>query len=207
MTDRTTADDLLGTVEVDLKELMMSTTTKGQMDERTDDFTEANGSDKKVPGTLHWHVGYFPKADVTQNQLNSTTAEANEGNVSDLKNAAAEESMQKLREAPKGTRNEEAQQQQREDMKAKTDQVISQAPLDPNLPSGIFSVCIHEIVGLELQNVRQEKPRTGEDNMGEDEEGEVDDLPSCYCTVIVNHKIVYKTRTKPKTSNPFVSYP
>lgn len=41
-----------------------------------------------------------------------------------------------------------------------------------------------------------------EDEATEEEE-EGDDLPSAYCTVILNHQKVFKTRTKPKNSKPF----
>lgn len=34
-------------------------------------------------------------------------------------------------------------------------------------------------------------------------EEEGDDLPSAYCTIILNHQKIYKTRTKPKNAKPF----
>lgn len=37
----------------------------------------------------------------------------------------------------------------------------------------------------------------------EDEAEQSDDLPSSYCTIILNHKKIYETRTKPKNAKPF----
>ena len=51
------------------------------------------------------------------------------------------------------------------------------------------------IAGLQLQSLN--KDRKGDDG---DEE---DDLPSSYCTIILNGTKAFKTRTKPKNSGPF----
>lgn len=37
----------------------------------------------------------------------------------------------------------------------------------------------------------------------DDEEEEGDGLPSAYCTILINHSKVFKTRTKPKNAKPF----
>ncbi len=72
--DRTSADDDLGRVEVDLKDLMQSAKTKGKMCDREDRFRGPDG-DEEMPGTLSWSVGYFAKAHITAEQLASQTEE------------------------------------------------------------------------------------------------------------------------------------
>lgn len=66
--------------------------------------------------------------------------------------------------------------------------------------AGILSIQIHQITGLELE--RLNKPRDDGETASDTAEGS-DDLPSSYCTVILNHQKIFKTRTKPKSSNPF----
>jgi hypothetical protein len=65
-----------------------------------------------------------------------------------------------------------------------------------------LSVQIHNITGLEIEKLnKKRKEKDGAD--GEDEAEESDDLPSSYCTIILNHQKIYKTRTKPKAAKPF----
>lgn len=57
--DRLTADDMVGKVEFDLHDLLLN---GGKMESRVDKLAgDKNGS--KMPGELHWEVGYFAKAD------------------------------------------------------------------------------------------------------------------------------------------------
>ncbi len=56
--DKCTADDDLGRVEVDLKELMHSSKTKNQMHNREDRFRDQDSSEH-MPGTFSWSVGYY----------------------------------------------------------------------------------------------------------------------------------------------------
>ena len=53
--DRTTADDDLGRVEVDLKDLMHN--SRGGMVDRKDRFKQED-LDEKMPGYIEWSVGY-----------------------------------------------------------------------------------------------------------------------------------------------------
>lgn len=77
--------------------------------------------------------------------------------------------------------------------------VISSPPSN-DYPSGIFSIQIHQITGLEFEKINKSQ------GQGEEESDTVEgagDLPSSYCTVILNHQKVFKTRTKPKNAKPF----
>lgn len=78
--------------------------------------------------------------------------------------------------------------------------IASTRPLQDS-PSGILSIQIHQISGLELEKThRQENDGDMASDTAEDQK---DDLPSSYCTVILNHQRVFKTRAKPKNSDPF----
>ena len=75
--------------------------------------------------------------------------------------------------------------------------MIISCPPSNDLPTGIFSIQIHQITGLEFEKIQK-----GRDEDSDSEEGS-GDLPSSYCTVILNHQKIFKTRTKPKNAKPF----
>ena len=75
--------------------------------------------------------------------------------------------------------------------------VSSTPPLD-RYPTGVFSIQLHQITGLEFEKFNKDENYEGDDT----EIG--GDLPSCYCTVILNHQMIFRTRTKPKNNKPYV---
>lgn len=75
------------------------------------------------------------------------------------------------------------------------------SPPSNDYPTGIFSIQIHEITGLEFEKISKNR-QSQVDGESDEEEG-AGDLPSSYCTVILNHQKVFKTRTKPKNAKPF----
>ena len=78
--------------------------------------------------------------------------------------------------------------------------IISTPPLH-NYPTGIFSIQVHNITGLEFEKINKNQSHHDE---GEDDSAEgVGDLPSSYTTIILNHRTIFKTRTKPKNAKPF----
>jgi hypothetical protein len=79
--------------------------------------------------------------------------------------------------------------------------MIIASPPPKDYPSGIISIVIHQIQGLELEALNKREADKNETTSDEQEEG--GDLPSSYCTIILNHQKIYKTRTKPKNSMPF----
>src|SRR5690349_12348248 len=105
----------------------------------------------------------------------------------------------RLREASEDHRRE-VERQRREELKNRQDQLIIASPPSEEYPSGILSIQIHQITGLELEVLNKNKASSAE---AADEEEERHHLPSAYCTIILNHKKVFKTRTKPKNSKPF----
>lgn len=195
--DRTSADDDLGRVEVDLDELMNDEKTKGKLFEREDRFVGLDGKSSK-PGSIKWEVGYFEKVPITQDQFNNQSLRPEIRSLDQLKAAVEESTNRKLREAPQHVREQEASQQKKQEFYEQETALICAAPPSPDFLSGILSIQIHNAKGFEIASLRK-KTREQED---EDSSGE-DELPSPYCSIIINGKVVYKTRTKAKNSNPF----
>lgn len=203
--DRFTADDDLGRIEVDLKEIMKSDKTNGKMCDRTDGF-RALKAGENMPGKLEWSVGYFSKTRLQPCQFKKQDYDSSIRSMEDLERTVDEKCQRKLREAmiKKGRHSrdgEELEQQKQQEMKEQENAIVISAPPPDNYPSGIFSIQIHQITGLELDDVR------GKADQGSGPDGEETEsgpgLPSAYCNIIINHKKVFKTRTKPKNSKPF----
>lgn len=199
--DKYTADDDLGRVEVDLRELMHSPKTKNQMCDREDRFV-GEDPEEKMPGTLQWQVGYFTKTKITDEQLANQTADPNIRTKEQLEKEVSQTAQSKLREATAHDESKEIDQQKREDYKEREDQLMISSPPPDDYESGIFSIQIHNITGLEVQSL-QKKDGKGKGGDREDEAEHSDDLPSSYATVILNHQKIYRTRTKPKNAKPF----
>ena len=203
--DRFTADDDLGRIEVDLKQLMKNDQSDGKMWKRTDGF-RALQAGETMPGKLEWSVGYFSKTPIQPEQLKQQTYDPEVHNMDELKQKVDRICDRKLREADikKGRHKHDADeldQQRSQELKEHEDAMIICTPPPECYPSGIFSIQIQQITGLELEKIS----KTQQDKQGEvnDEEEEGEGLPSAYCTVIINHSKVFKTRTKPKNAKPF----
>lgn len=197
--DRTTADDDLGRVELGLKDIMNNPEAAVKMQERSDSLT-GYVNQEKWPGTIEWAVGYFPKTHITSEQV-MQSPETDTNNVAELRQRVTETAGRKLREAKEGADTEkELSQQKEQDLEEQETQILISAPPQRDQPSGILSVQIHQITGLELEQI--DAGSSGAKNKdGENEES--DDLPSAYCNIIINHAKVFKTRTKPKNAKPF----
>lgn len=194
--DRFTVDDLIGNVELSLADLMTGKGSLNRMSVRADGLKGEKGN--SWPGTLHWECGYFAKTTFEQH------VEDKELNAQELRSKIEKDAENKLREAKArgdDTQDSEVAQQKKEDMKEKTDEIISASKPTSKWPSGILSIRIEQISGLELEKMKESGVREETDN---EDEG---DLPSAYCTIILNQQSVYKTRTKMKSNNPFVSTP
>ncbi|XMA15625.1 hypothetical protein WAI453_008416 [Rhynchosporium graminicola] len=198
--DRLTADDDLGRVEVDLKQLMHSPSTKNKISEREDRF-KGQDTGENMPGTLTWSVGYFSKTPITDQQLAKQTVDKQITSKDELKQNVSEVAERKLREATAHDECKEINQQKAQDYKEKEDAMICSAPPDSGHLSGILSVQIHNITGLEIEQMQKQTKGNDDEQESENEEGM--DMPSSYCTIILNHKKIYMTRTKPKNAKPF----
>ncbi len=152
-----------------------------------------------MPGTLDWSVGYFSKTRIQEEQLKKQTIEKDVKSLQGLKDKVSQDAKKKLREATTHDESHELDQQKAQMLKSREDaMIISTSPLE-DYPTGIFSIQIHQITGLEFERINKSQSKGDE---GDDTE-EGHDLPSSYSTVILNHQTVFKTRTKPKNPNPF----
>ena len=195
--DRASADDDLGKIEVDLKELMHNKQSHSRMWDRHDGFIGLN-SDETMPGSLDWSVGYFPKTEIQEAQLQQQQIEPDVNTMQQLKEKVSREVDRKLREATDRAESMEIDQQKAQELKVREDNMIISIPPLEDYPTGIFSIQIHQITGLEFAEISK-----SEQNDGDDTEEGSGDLPSSYCTVMLNHQEIFKTRTKPKNAKPF----
>ncbi|KAL7624989.1 hypothetical protein AAE478_004203 [Parahypoxylon ruwenzoriense] len=198
--DRWSADDDLGRVEVDLKSLMKRPGTFNRIQDREDRFS-GQDPDETMPGTLVWSVGYFSKTRITPKQFEQQTINEDIRTKEQLQQYVSELAEHKLRESGKPSDDDEIKQQKAQDYKELEESMIISAPPSSEFVSGILSVQIHNITGLEIQKLQKQDRGDGGDD--EDEAERADDMPDSYCTIILNHKKIYRTRTKPKNSKPF----
>lgn len=199
--DKWTADDDLGRVEVDLHELMNDPKTKNKMNDREDRF-KAVDLEEEMPGSLTWSVGYFEKTRITDLQLQQQNYKEDIRNKQQLKEFVSKLAERKLREANiQSGHDDELHQQKVQDYKEQEDNMIISAPPSKEHVSGILSMQIHNITGLEVQ--KQNKEDEDEGDHPDTESGTEGQLPDSYCTIIMNHVKIYKTRTKPRNGKPF----
>ncbi|KLU86039.1 hypothetical protein MAPG_05058, partial [Magnaporthiopsis poae ATCC 64411] len=198
--DRWTADDDLGRVEIDLKYLMSCEETKNRMQDREDQF-RGQDPDEMLPGTLTWSVGYFSKPRISEEKLAKQTVNTDIKTKEQLKEHVSQLTERKLRESGADPHDDVVHQQKALDYKEIEDNMIISAPPSEEHVSGILSVQIHNITGLEVQRLNRRDRDAMKDHAEESEQE--DDMPDSYCTIILNHKKIYKTRTKPKNSKPF----
>ncbi|CAJ2510358.1 Uu.00g050610.m01.CDS01 [Anthostomella pinea] len=198
--DKWSADDDLGRVELDLKTLMKGSETCNKIQDREDRFT-GQDEDEMMPGSLFWSVGYFAKTRITQKQLEHQSVNDDIRTKDQLKEHVSGTAEYKLREAGKSPHDEEIKQQKAQDYKETEDSMIISAPPSDEFFSGILSVQVHNITGLEVQKLQRQDKGDGGDS--EDEAEQTDDMPDSYCTIIMNHKKIFRTRTKPKNAKPF----
>lgn len=182
--DRSSADDVVGKVELSIQELINH---PGKVFPQVSKL-KGMGADSSMPGELHWEVGFFGK---TLFRKALRTDENNPNLPEEIKNKPASPETQNA--VPQNAEAEAA----------------LHTPPDPLWPSGILSVVVHQIVGLELANVQgSDGNRKGKEyeparpEAGEVKEAENKKLPSSYCTILINDDLAYKTRTKVVSSQP-----
>lgn len=180
--DKRSADDIVGRVSRKLSELCKGPSVNKFVDQEDalQGFEEADS----MPGKLISRIGFFEKAKLNRALIKSD--EQKEGDTD----------LQKEETARKGTAvdsNEEAD--------------ALRCPPDPKWPSGILSIFVDHIEGLERRDVEKGvKGSEREGSQGQDvsASGETPEhLPSGYIEVIVNDDIVFKTRVKPLTNMPW----
>ncbi|KAM0454938.1 hypothetical protein ACHAPV_008079 [Trichoderma viride] len=181
--DRSSADDEVGKIELSIQELIQH---PGQMFQHVSTLSGLK-PDTVMPGELHWEVGFFGKTQFRK----ALRTDGHNVNV-----------VKELGDRPEFHDDWGTIQNEEEDAAVHT-------PPDPLWPSGILSIVVHQIVGLELANVKgSDGNRKGKEyeparpEAGEVKEEQGKKLPSSYCTILVNDDLVYKTRTKVVSSQP-----
>lgn len=178
--DMITADDVVGKVDFDIRDLIKN--HANAITERVDELCDEKG--EKLPGHLYWDIGYFSRSEFKASMK------------TDGKNVAVPE---EIRHRPEFDDDKGVVTTQQE-----ID--VTTIPPDPSLPTGICSILIHQIENLEIErpsgSFGNYKPWTPAQITGENTDEESDDLPSSYCTILQNDELVFKTRTKVKSSAP-----
>jgi Ca2+-dependent lipid-binding protein len=126
--DRNTADDIVGKVELSMQKMIQH---PGKMYPQV---SKLSGMEEgsEMPGELHWEVGYFGKP----------------------KFRPALRTDGKDKNLPDSLKNHEALQDDKGTLDTKDSDAVAHTPPDPLWPSGICSVIVHQIVNLELENIK-----------------------------------------------------
>lgn len=131
-------------------------------------------------GILEWEIGYFPRAEYRKELI--TDAENPRDHHGDKKDVAEDDQVQTA---------------------------LNTVP-DPNLPSGILGLTIHQCINIQVDNPAkksmgnvkvQHQDSDGED-VGDQETISIDYIPSLYVTADVNDQLLYRTRVKSISSAP-----
>ncbi|PWN39592.1 hypothetical protein IE81DRAFT_326361 [Ceraceosorus guamensis] len=217
--DRLTADDLLGRVEVDTKQLVEN---PGKLFRRKDTLMGLTHQMSKQ-GTVEWSVGFFKKADNRVRRGAVDEAVEKRESQAEESNKMRGKETRRLQSAPgqiegavqaseeRDSRPTELSRPEGTEPKRGEEGVRFQPP-DPNLPAGILSVQVHQASGLELVDTRTKAQlqlghRTSLEpaQKAEDWVDEQDDAssPSAYFSIILNDQVVFRSRTKLLSANPF----
>lgn len=144
-------------------------------------------AESTMPGNLSWEVGFFGRTQFRK-------ALRTDGKDPNL---------------PKELQDKKELQQDVGSLDTAQEDAVVHTPPDPLWPSGILSIIVHQIVNLELANIKgsQGKRKGREFEPARPEAGEIKEetgkkLPSSYCTILVNDELAYKTRTKVVSSKP-----
>lgn len=168
--DRNTADDIVGKVELPIREMIQHPGRMYPQVSKLQGLEEGS----EMPGQLHWEVGYFGKPKLRP-ELRT------DGKKKDLPEALKGD---QVFEDEKGTINNEQED------------AVMHTPPDPIWPSGIVHIVVHQIVNLQLANIQgsfgNRKGREYEPakTYGENTEEQGGDLPTSYCKVLLNDQLV-----------------
>lgn len=168
--DRHSADDIVGKVELSMQKMIQH---PGKMYPQV---SKLAGMDEgsEMPGELHWEVGFFGKP-----QFRPALR-------TDGKNKAL----------PENLRDKPELQDEKGATNTQEDDAVQHTPPDPLWPSGVCSIVVHQIVNLELDNIKgTQGTRKGREFEPAKPSGEGvaetgDHLPTSYCTILYNDELV-----------------
>lgn len=168
--DLSTSDDVVGKVELSMQKMIQH---PGKMYSHVSKLRGmAEGS--SMPGELHWEVGFFGKPQFRP-ALRTHGKDIN---------------------LPDSLQDKPELQDEKGTLITPEEDAVAHTPPDPLWPSGICSVVIHQIVNLELHNIKgsngNRKGREFEPAIeaGENKDEESKKLPSSYCTILFNDELV-----------------
>lgn len=153
---------------------------KANQMQKREDQLQGDVAGTDAEGVLEWEIGYFPRA----------------------------EFKKELRTDAMDPRDHHGEKQEISE-KYKAQNAQNTVP-DPNLPSGILGLTVHQCINVEIDNPNKKsmghvKVR-GQDSEGEDDADEetvsIDYIPSLYVSADINDKLVYRTRVKSITNTP-----
>ena len=181
--DRFTSDDVLGKIEIELQKLVSENAE--HMQTRKDNLHSPG--DNSPSGKLNWEIGFFTLQPLNKDLQTNGADPAITAGVRD-----------NLKIAPKAGKAD-----------TETEAAALFIPPDPNLPSGILAIQVHQAIDLEIKDIRGTYGRRKDFARGQDiETKEVDErvndeAPSAYCNIILNDCLIYRTRTKSYSTKPF----
>jgi len=153
---------------------------KANQMQKREDQLQGDVAGTDAEGVLEWEIGYFPRAEY-QPALRTDEKDPRDHH---------------------GEKKEVAEEDKKQDAQ-------NTVP-DPNLPSGILGLTIHQCINVQVDNPN--KASMGhvqvrhQDSDGEDDSDEetvsIDYIPSLYVTADINDKLVYRTRVKSITNTP-----
>ncbi|KAI0267273.1 hypothetical protein BC834DRAFT_822647 [Gloeopeniophorella convolvens] len=189
--DRGSADDMLGFVEVNIIDLMRE---KNEARRRIANLASPDNSQR--PGSVEFTIGYYSK-------LPPNSSLKTEGHDPGI---------------PEDLRQSSDFKEKRDTALNDLEAAVLVCPPDTAWVSGIVGVQVHEIrelgvgrggrLGERASGIGDKlKERVGlvaEGEKGDEagEEEQASSLPSSYCTISLNDELVYQTRVKPITSSP-----
>ena len=180
--DRHSADDIVGKVELSMQKMIQH---PGKMYPQVSKLAGMD-QESEMPGELHWEVGYFGKPDFRPALRTDGKSRMLDAKLKDMPELQDETGVQNTAQ----------------------DDAVMHTPPDPLWPSGVCSIVIHQIVNLELENVKgTEGSRKGREFEPAKPAGETTDeegahLPTSYCTILFNDALTYRTRAKAVSSSP-----
>ncbi|WFD31648.1 hypothetical protein MSPP1_002687 [Malassezia sp. CBS 17886] len=172
--DKHTADDIVGRVNKPLRDLVRNPNKFTPHLSHLMGFEDAD----RMQGKLCWSVGFFEKAELNSKLTKKPDADA--------------------------SRAEKESERKPSPVDSEQEALSLNTPPDPQWPSGVLSVIVKHINGLEGREVEKgvdSDEREGPH--GQDVQAGASALPCGYCEIILNDNLVYKTRVKQYSNMPF----
>lgn len=179
--DRNTADDIVGKIEMPIYELLQH---PGQMFPQVSKL-QGLDVDSEMPGQLHWEVGYFGKPKLRP-ELRT------DGKKKDL---------------PESLKGDPTFEDDKGTITNDEEDAVMHTPPDPIWPSGIVHIVVHQIVNLQLVNIKgSDGNRKGKEYepakpFGENTEEEGGELPTSYCKIMLNDQLVSRLNIRSKDTH------